>query len=396
MTDSLGRIGAIAARIVRQFRRDPRTIALVFLAPALVMTLLGYVITEKTTPVALGYADLDEGVLVGGRALRLGTLLRDLLADEGLEVHDYADAARLETDVRQADLRAGVVVPPDFTARLLAGEGFEGLRLLLEGSDPVLSADVARRFGAAVQALPRAALARLQATAPPGVPPEVPADPARLAPPGQPAVEYAHGGPDLGTLSYFAPGYVALFAFFFTFLLTSVSFLRERSSGTMERLLASPVRRGEIVLGYLLGFGLFALAQSLIILLYAVYVLGVRLAGSLASAFAVEALLVAVAVLMGIFFSFYARNEFQVIQFIPIVIIPQVVLSGFLTPLETMHEPLRWLAHAMPMTYANRALRAVMIRGWELGTVTADLAALAGFVVLFTVLASGMIKRQVA
>jgi len=396
VTDSLGRIGAIAARIVRQFRRDPRTIALVFLAPALVMTLLGYVITEKTTPVTLGYADLDEGVLLGGTALRLGPLLRDLLADEGLEVRDYADAARLETDVRQADLRAAVIVPPDFTARVLAGEGFEGLRLLLEGSDPVLSADVARRFGAAVQALPRAALARLQTTAQPGVPPEVPADPTRLAPPGQPAVEYAHGGPDLGTLSYFAPGYVAFFAFFFTFLLTSVSFLRERSSGTMERLLASPVRRGEIVLGYLLGFGLFALLQSLIILLYAVYVLGVELAGSLASAFAVEALLVAVAVLMGIFFSFYARNEFQVIQFIPIVIIPQVVLSGFLTPLETMHEALRWLAHAMPMTYANRALRAVMIRGWDLGTVTADLAALAGFVLLFTALASRMIKRQVA
>jgi len=108
------------------------------------------------------------------------------------------------------------------------------------------------------------------------------------------------------------------------------------------------------VVGYLLGFGLFALTQSLIILLYAVYVLGAELAGSLAAAFAVEALLVGLAVVMGIFFSFYARNEFQVIQFIPIVIIPQIVLSGFLTPLETMHQPLRWLAYAMPMTYANR------------------------------------------
>jgi ABC-2 type transport system permease protein len=240
VTDSLGRIGAIAARIVRQFRRAPRTIALVFLAPVLVMTLLGYVITEKATPVALGYADLDEGVLLGGAVLRLGPLLGDLLADEGLEVRDYADAAILEKDVREADLRAGVIVPPDFTARVLAGEGFEGLRLLLEGGDPVLSADLARRFGAAVQALPRAALARFQGPAGPGVPPDVEglADPARLTPPGQPAVEYAHGGPDLGTLSYFAPGYVAFFAFFFTFLLTSVSFLRERSSGTMERLLA--------------------------------------------------------------------------------------------------------------------------------------------------------------
>jgi ABC-2 type transport system permease protein len=189
---------------------------------------------------------------------------------------------------------------------------------------------------------------------------------------------------------------VAFAAFFFTFLLTCVSFLRERSSGTMERLLASPVKRAEIVLGYLLGFGFFALIQSLIILLFTVYVLQAKLVGSLASAFAIEAALVAVAVVMGIFFSFYARNELQVIQFIPIVIIPQVVVSGFVVPLETMWWPLRWLAHAMPMTYANRALRAVIIRGSDLGSTLGDVGILIGFVVLFTLLAARLIKRQVA
>jgi len=274
------------------------------------------------------------------------------------------------------------------------------MTLVVEGSDAMLSGDIARRFGQALQAFPQAAADELKSLLL-GLPAGVAGGgivglPVLAVPPGQPKVEYVYGGPELGTLSYFAPGYVAFFAFFFTFLLTSVSFLRERSSGTMERLLASPVKRSEIVIGYLLGFGLFAILQSLVILLFAVYALGVKIAGSLVAAFIVESALVGVAVVMGIFFSFYARTEFQVIQFIPLVIIPQIVLSGFMTPLETMWEPLRWLGMAMPMTYANNALRAVIIRGWSLGSVLGELAILVGFVLLFTVLASRLIKRRVA
>ncbi len=411
MTASLARIGAIATRIITQFRRDPRTIALIFVAPVLVMTLLGYVITEKSAAVTIGLVEQDEGFALSlGQAptagaqpgtppaggpgtvpIRVGPLFERLLAERGLEPKTYDDPALMLQDIRDGKLRGGVVIPKEFTANLVGGKGFDGLRLVVEGSDALLSGDIARRYALALQALP-AELAEERRRL---VPPEwgLPAAPAT---PQLPGAEYVYGGADLGALSYFAPGYVAFFAFFFTFLLTSVSFLRERASGTMERLLASPVKRGEIVVGYLLGFGLFALIQSLVILLFSVYALGVKLAGSLAAAFTVEAALVAVAVVMGIFFSFYARNELQVIQFIPIVIIPQVVLSGFFTPVETMWEPLRWLAYAMPMTYANEALRSVIVRGWSLESVGKELAVLGGFAVLFALLASRLIKRQVA
>ncbi len=395
MRESLARIGAIANRIITQFRRDPRTIALIIIAPILVLTLLGYVITEKTTVVTIGVVDLDEGASLRfgpqSAAIRVGPLLETALADKSLQVETYTDPELMLGRIKNAQLKGGVIVPREFTANILGGKGFEGTRLVVEGSDPVLSADISRRYAQAVQAVPGKLAEEQRRLAPPGV--DVPST---LAAPKPPGVEYAYGGAGLGALSYFAPGYVAFFAFFFTFLLTSVSFLRERSSGTMERLLASPVTRGEIVLGYLLGFGLFALIQSLIILLFSVYVLGVKLAGSLPNAFAIETAFVAVSVVMGIFFSFYARNELQVIQFIPIVIIPQVVLSGFMTPVETMWEPLRWLARAMPLTYANDALRGVMIRGWGLGSVMGDLAGIAGFIVFFALLAAGMIKRQVA
>ena len=384
MTGAPARVWAITAHLVTQFRRDPRTLALLFIAPVLVMTLLGYVITEKETELDLGLVQNDQGVTTPfGGSVALGPVLEQVLEARGLSLTRLATEADLAACMTAGELKGGLVVPVDFTRDLLAGRGPGGLRLILEGSDAVLSGDLARRFALAVQDLPGMAAA------------EIPTG-SGLAAPRQPEVTYVYGGPDLGALSYFAPGYVGFFAFFFTFLLTSVSFLRERASGTMEKLLSSPVRRAEIVLGYLLGFGVFALVQSLIILLFAVYALGVKLAGSLGAAFVVEGALVAVAVVMGIFFSFYARNELQVIQFIPIVIIPQIVLSGFMTPLETMYQPLRWLAMAMPMTYANEALRAVMIRGWGLDTVVSELAVLAGFVIFFTVLASRLLRRRIA
>lgn len=396
MRESLARIGAIARRIITQFRRDPRTVALLFIAPVFVLTLLGYVITEKSTTVRVGVVDLDQGAILsfgplGSATIRVGPLLESALGDRSLELVSYSDSAALTERLDGAELRGGIIIPEGFTEDVLGGKGFENVRLVVEGSDPMLSADIGRRFALAMSDVPAKLAEERQRLAPPGV--TLPPAPGT---PKAPTVEYVYGGPDLGALSYYAPGYVAFFAFFLTFLLTSVSFLRERSSGTMERLLASPVKRGEIVLGYLLGFGVFALVQSLVILLFSVYVLGAKLAGSLLSAFVIEGLFVAVAVVMGIFFSFYARNELQVIQFIPIVIIPQVILSGFMTPIETLWKPLQWLAAVMPMTYANDALRAVMIRGWGLGSVTADLAVIFGFIVFFALAASRLIKRQVA
>ncbi len=402
MRESLTRIGAIARRIVTQFRRDPRTIALLFVAPIIILTLVGYVIAEKTTPITIGLVALDRGVTLtagtpnaGGGAQSLtieaGPLLEAALADKSLALKAYGSVEAMSADIRDGELYGGVVIPEGFTANILAGKGYGDLRLIVEGSDAMLAGDLARRYAQALQALPAKLLEEHRRVVPPAL--NVPAPPATPQPP---AVEYAYGGPELGTLSYFAPSLVAFIAFFLTFLLTSVSFLRERSSGTMERLLASPVQRSEIVVGYLLGFGIFALAQSLVILLFSVYALGVKLAGSLLAAFTVEAALVAVAVVMGIFFSFYARNELQVIQFIPVVVLPQAMLSGLLTPVDTMWEPLRWLAYAMPMTYANVGLRAVMVRGWSLGSVGKELAILGGFVVLFTLLAARLIKRQVA
>ncbi len=211
-------------------------------------------------------------------------------------------------------------------------------------------------------------------------------------------IEYLYGGPQYTLLDYLAPVLIAFFAFFFIFLLACVSFLRERTSGTLERLLASPLTRVELVLGYLGGFAVFALLQALVILAFTVFVLKVQYRGNLATIFLVEAVLVVVAVSLGLAISAFARNELQAVQFIPLVILPQAFLSGFLVPVDQLSDWLRPISTILPLTYATEALRSVMVKGYALTDplILRDVGILVGFALLMAVAAIASIRREVA
>ncbi len=197
-----------------------------------------------------------------------------------------------------------------------------------------------------------------------------------------------------GILDYIAPALLAAMALFFVFILTGVSFLRERSQGTMERLMVSPVARIEIIVGYLLGFILFAALQALIILFYTIFVLKVHYAGSLWQIFVFQLIITVVALNLGLFVSTYARNELQVIQFIPLVLVPQFFLSGLLWPVEQMNRVLQYLSKVMPLTYSVDGLRKIMLDGMTLGDVWKDLVILVGFAAVMTVLGAIALRRS--
>jgi ABC-2 type transport system permease protein len=166
--------------------------------------------------------------------------------------------------------------------------------------------------------------------------------------------------------------------------------------GTMERLAATPATRGEIVVGYMSGLGLFGLIQVAVILFYTIWVLDIHYRGSLGLLFLVIALLGIVGINMGILASAFARNEFQVIQFMPLAIFPQVLLGGTFWPVADLPAYLKPLAYAMPLYYGNTAMRDVMIKGWGLAEIWPNLAVLVGFAALFIVLSAAMMRREVA
>lgn len=348
---SLHRAGAVARRIVLQFRRDRRSLALLFIAPMIVLTLVGALwgsaVTNTVRVVAAGDVDPQVFEALRGTEIQLTALDRDA-ALEALK------AGRADAMIEFADNAATVTV---------------------EGSDPTQTAAIVGQVeGALIHLILDAPLAAFV------------------------KVDYLYGGPDYSLLDYLAPVLIALFAFFFIFLLSTVSFLRERTSGTLERLLATPLTRGELVAGYMGGFALFALLQALVILAFTVFVLKVQYRGNLATIFIVEAVLVVGAVSLGLAISAFARNELQAVQFVPLVLLPQVFLSGLLVPVDQLGTVLRAISAVLPLTYANEALRSVMVKGYALTDplILRDIGVLAAFALLMAVAAVLSIRREVA
>jgi len=181
-------------------------------------------------------------------------------------------------------------------------------------------------------------------------------------------------------------------------VITIVAFLRERSQGTLERLMASPLRRGEIVVGYMIGFTVLALVQSAEVLAFSLAVLRVHNQGNVFLIFAIEALMAIGAVNLGIFLSMFARTEFQAVQFIPLVVVPQFLLSGILFPVSSEPEALQYVSNVLPLTYAVNGLRDVMIKGADLSwtSLQIDVGVVLGFVVLLIVAGVATLRRRIA
>jgi ABC-2 type transport system permease protein len=375
----LRRIGALAGRIIGQFRHDRRTLALVFVVPLVIMTILNFVLASSESNLKLAIVPPAEPF-----GSQLVSQIKDAVPDK--VTVSTVDSGAVDSTLKAGDADGVLIFPSDFAAQLQSGSATVTLRV--EGSNPAASAQLKQLAGLLVTALsqPRAT-AGSSALAP-----SAPSAPS--APKVTLDTTYLFGGAEFTQTDALAPLFIALFAFFFVFLLTAVAFLRERSQGTLERLMVSPLSRTELVLGYVTGFTLFALIQSIVILLFVIYVLRVHTLGNLPLIFLVTVTLTIAAVNLGIFLSAFARNELQIIQFIPLVLVPQALLGGLFFPVETLPIVLKQAAYVMPLTYANFALKDVMLRGQGLETIWADLVFLVGFAAAMVVLAAISLRRQ--
>jgi len=206
-----------------------------------------------------------------------------------------------------------------------------------------------------------------------------------INPAGSMEISFLYGSS--GNSSFDSFGYVLLgvISFFFVFIISGISFVRERENGTLDRLMSTPVQRWEVVAGYTLGFGIFAALQSVLVTVFTKYVLGMEFAGSVLLAVLLMVLLAFTADSLGAFVSIFANNEFQVMQFIPIVIIPQMFFSG-IVPIETFPHGLGKLAYIMPIYYGCSALQNVLVRGFGFAEVQKYIYMLMAFIlVLFAI-----------
>jgi ABC-2 type transport system permease protein len=370
---SFRRVFALAGRIIRQFTRDRRTMALLFVAPLVVMTILQFTLNGTPAGVTLG---IVPPAGPAGNAL-VQQLQSQAGAQKALTVKTLT-ADQVDGQLKDGDVDGVLIFPDNFATTLLSGQA-PNVTLRLEGSDP----GTAQQLRSIVSILIGGLKQQGQSSA------------TNAGPVSSIALDtqYLYGGPQYTQTDALAPLFVGIFSFFFVFLLTSVAFLRERSQGTIERLVVSPLSRTELVLGYVIGFMVFALVQSLVILLYVIGVLRVHYAGNPALLFLVTALLTIGGVNMGIFVSAFARNELQVVQFIPLLLAPQILLGGLFFPVTALPVVLKQIAYVLPLTYAGFALKDVMLKGFGVGDIAGDLIFLAGFALLM-VLGSAISLRQ--
>lgn len=193
-----------------------------------------------------------------------------------------------------------------------------------------------------------------------------------------------------------APALLGVFPFVIMFLITSITTLRERNSGTMERVLVTPVAKLDIIMGYALAFGSLAIVQSLIATTVAIFVLSMSVAGPQWFVVLVALLDALLGVALGLLVSAFARTEFQAIQFMPALIFPQFLVCGLLLPLDKMPDLLEKIAYSLPLTYAVDALNRVS-RDASLGSQAwRDVFFISLFIIAALVLGSLTLRRKEA
>lgn len=324
------KIIAIITRIMQQLIRDKRSLALLFLAPLLILILTWVVLDQEPVDLSITAVDLPEHILTKLEAQEINLI---------------------EVTNPDASLREGSI------DAIIAFES-DTLQITVDDSEPNNQKTVMMQIQQALSANEDSVAVE--------------------------ANKFYDTEIDT-TFDYAGPVLIGYFAFFFVFLVGGISFLREKSQGTMERLFATPIRSWEIIIGYLIGFGIFATIQSIIVVLFGVYVLGVPLQGQLLLVVLITLLLALTALTLGTLLSTFAKNEFQMMQFIPIVVVPQAFFSGLFS-LENAPVWVEWIGNIMPINYGASALVEVMIKGNGIEDILFEFSMLLGFSFLFFIL----------
>ncbi|WP_250030515.1 ABC transporter permease [Paractinoplanes maris] len=189
---------------------------------------------------------------------------------------------------------------------------------------------------------------------------------------------------------------LGIFPFVIMFLVTSIAMLRERTTGTLERLLTTPLGKLDLLFGYGLAFGLAATLQGAVATGAAYWLLGLQTTGNAGLVVLIAVVNAVLGVALGLFCSAFARTEFQAVQFLPVVVVPQILLCGLFVPREQMVGWLEVVSNALPLTYAVEALAQVGVAPDPTTTMWRDLSIVAGAAVIALVLAAATLRRRTA
>jgi len=344
-----------------QMRRDRLMLAMVVVLPALQLILFGYAI--RTEVRNLPTVVLDESRSSESRALI------DVMRNTGnFEITGaVASRAELRQAIERGDASAAVVIPPDFAANLKRGRGASA-QIIVDAADPMSSS--AAISGAALAAAARSS-AILAARSGARLPLEV-----RVRP---------WYNPGLRSEAYIVPGVIGVLLSITSLVVMSLAVVRERERGTLEQLVVTPLNKTSLLLGKVLPFVAVGYVQMTVILLLGKLVFDIPVRGSLLLLYAIAGAFITANLGIGLLISTAVKSQVQATQLGYFVMLPNILLSGFMFPREAMPEFAQWIGLVMPLTYFLTALRAILLKSASIDAIWPEMVALVGMAVaLFT------------
>jgi ABC-2 type transport system permease protein len=358
---ALRRISAILVKEVRQLKRDRLTFGMIVGIPVMQLLLFGYAINMDVRHLSAGLADLSSTTASRQYVMQLAN-------SQVIDInYQAADTGELERLMRQGKISVGIYIPQDFERRLQQPER-AAVQLLVDGSDTVV-------------------LAAASALASP-----TRASPYNDQPPNTEIRNYYN--PERRSPVNTVPGLIGIILTMTMTMFTAVAIVRERERGNLELLITTPVRSSELMLAKILPYVFIGLIQVTLVLLLGKFLFHVPLRGTLMNVYWVSLMFIVANLALGLVVSTIAQTQFQAMQMTFFILLPSILLSGFMFPFDGMPLPAQWIAEVLPMTHFMRLIRGVVLRGASLQELSGELMILGAFIlVAMTVAVSRFHKR---
>jgi len=378
------RVLAIARKEFLQLLRDRLTLAMMVGIPSLQLVLFGYAIDVdvRNVPTAV----LDRSQTAESRKL-LGELAATQTFDLVREAVDEREAERL---LESSRVGAVIVIPPDFAREFHRGRGAI-VSILADASDPTVS----RAIALSAQGFAQSLTLRMHSFS------DAPGDQRRagieqdLVRPDAIRIEVLPlYNPESRTAVFVVPGLIGVILTMTMMLFTALAVVRERERGTFEFLIATPVRRGEVMLGKIVPYLIVGFGQVGIVLALGVLLFDVPIRGSLWQLAAGALPFLAAMLSVGLVVSSVSRSQLQATQLSFFFFLPSMLLSGFMFPFDAMPVAAQWIGEVLPLTHFLRIVRGIVLKGASLQTLSGELAAIGAFFVVAFVLASLTFRKR--
>ena len=389
------KILAISKKVFLELLRDKRTLILLFIAPVFIMWLMNAAFSANTeTNVSIAAVDVSDSIvksLDDVKQIKAKDYKTESKANQALE-NQTVDAVLIFKDENDYQLTYANTDPgkTNLTRQVITST-------LKQAQIQDLIENFKKAQEASAQAVKKAQSqsGNLQA----GDSNEVNIDQAETeeidSSQGDDinlSEQYIYGDEDTTFFTKMTPILMGFFVFFFVFLISGMALLKERTTGTLDRLLATPVKRSDIVYGYMLAYSFIAALQTVVIVLSTIWLLDLEVLGNIGDVIIVNILFALVALAFGLLLSTLAKSEFQMMQFIPLIITPQLFFSGII-PLDSMTGWVQSIGKVFPLYYAGNALSKIVLNGTSIVYLGNDLLVLSLFLVILTILNIVGLKR---